>query len=78
MSDLENCRAMELMYLQRAKVDPLHNSKWLERAERWAEHGRREAAWLLQQRTSRQQMHAGAMAMGLYTVDGDSRSKQQG
>lgn len=78
MSDLENCRAMELMYLQRAKLDPPHSGKWLERAERWAEHGRREARWLVQQRIARQQMHAGAMAMAAYTVSGDSRSKQLG
>jgi hypothetical protein len=78
MSDLENCRAMELMYLQRAKLDPLHSGKWLERAGRWAEHGRREARWLVQQRIARQQMHAGAMALAPYTVRGDSRSKQQG
>ena len=74
MSDLENCRTMELMYLQRAKTDPLRRGQWLERAERWAEHGRREAA----QRIARQQMHAGEMAMGPYTISGDSRSKQQG
>jgi hypothetical protein len=59
--DLESCRKMHLMYLQRAKSDPLQTGKWLERAERWAEHARREEAWLSYQRGARQQMNAGAM-----------------
>ena len=48
--DLESCRKMQLMYLQRAKSDPLQTGKWLERAERWSEHARREEAWLSYQR----------------------------
>ena len=57
--DLESCRKMQLMYLRRAKSDPLQTGKWLERAERWAEHARREEAWLSYQRSARQQMNAG-------------------
>jgi hypothetical protein len=71
--DLESCRKMRLMYLQRAKSDPLQTGKWLERAERWAEHARREEAWLSYQRSARQQMNAGAMG-----PSGEVSSQQQG
>ena len=69
--DLESCRKMQLMYLQRAKSDPLQTGKWLERAERWAEHARREEAWLSYQRSARQQMNAGGPS-------GAVSSQQQG
>jgi hypothetical protein len=59
--DLESCRKMQRMYLRRAKSDPLQTGKWLERAERWAEHAKREEAWLSYQKSARQQMNAGAM-----------------
>ena len=71
--DLESCRKMQLMYLQRAKSDPLQTGKWLERAERWAEHARREEAWLSYQRSARQQMNAGAMG-----PSDEMASQQQG
>ena len=70
--DLESCRKMQLMYLQRAKSDPVQTGKWLERAERWAEHARREEAWLSYQRSARQQMNA-EMA-----PSGEVSSQQQG
>jgi len=77
MSDIANCRAMELMCLQRAKADPAHSWKWLGQADRWHNLGRREAAWRFQQRSIQQQMHAGPMAMGPDPVSGEPRSKQQ-
>jgi hypothetical protein len=77
MSDLADCRAMELMYFQRAKADPKNSSKWLGQAERWGELARHEMAWRFQRRNGQQQMHAGPMQMGPNTVKGDSRGKQQ-
>jgi hypothetical protein len=76
MTDIANCRALELMCLRRAKSDPEHSWKWLGQADRWHSLGKREAAWRFQRMP--QQMHAGAMEMGPYTVRGDSRWKQQG
>jgi hypothetical protein len=67
--DLESCRKMQLMYLQRAKSDPPQTGKWLERAE----HARREEAWLSYQRSARQQMNAGAIG-----PSGEVSSQQQG
>jgi hypothetical protein len=77
MSDLADCRAMELMYQQRAEANPANSWKWLGQAERWRELGKQEAAWRFQRRSTQQQMHAGPMAMGGLTISGDSRSKQQ-
>ena len=62
----------------RAKVDPKHNWKWLGEADRWRELGHNQIAWRFQKRNVQQQMHAGPMAIGLNTIYGDSRSKQQG
>ena len=76
MSDIANCRAMELMCLQRAKTDPANSWKWLGQADRWHSLGKREAAWRFQQRSIQQQMHAGPMAMGPNPVGGEPRSKQ--
>jgi hypothetical protein len=76
MSEKVDCQAMELMYRQRAKADPVRSSKWLGQAERWRELGRKETAWRFQRRDTRQ-MHAGPMAMGPNTVSGVSRGKQQ-
>jgi hypothetical protein len=77
MSDIADCRAMELLCRQRAKADPANSWKWLGQAERWHELARSQIAWRFQQRNV-QQMHAGPMSMGSNTVTGDSRSKQQG
>jgi len=76
MTDVANCRALELMCLQRAECDPENRWKWFGQADRWHSLGKREAAWRFQRMP--QQMYAGAMAMGPYTVSGDSRPKQQG
>ena len=77
MSDIADCRAMELLCRQRAKADPENSWQWLGQAERWHELGRNKIAWRFQQRNN-QQMHAGPMAMGPNTVNGDTRFKQQG
>jgi hypothetical protein len=77
MSDLVNCRAMEMMCRERAKADPGHSWKWLGQADRWRELARNETAWRFQKRSGQQQM-IGPMAVGPNTVKGDSRSKQQG
>jgi hypothetical protein len=78
MSDVANCRAMELLCQQRAKADSEHSGKWLGQADRWRDLAKRENAWRSQRRATHQQMHAGTMAVGSNTVRGDSRSKQQG
>jgi hypothetical protein len=73
MSDIADCRAMELMYRQRAKVDPQNSWKWLGHAERWQELGKSQIAWRFQQRNIQ---HAGPMQMGPNTIKGDLRGKQ--
>ena len=75
MSNIIDCRAMELLCRQRAKADPQNSGKWLGQAERWRELGHSEVSSRFQQRNN-QQMHAGPMAMGPNTISGDSR--QQG
>jgi hypothetical protein len=40
MNDIADCRAMELLYRQRAKADPQNSWKWLGQAERWHKLGR--------------------------------------
>jgi hypothetical protein len=77
MSDLTDCRGMELLYRARAKSDPEHSAKWLGQAERWHELAHHENAWRFQRRDNRQ-MHAGPMAMGPNPVSGGHRHKQQG
>ena len=76
MSEIADCRAMELIYRERAKADPVNGWKWLGQAERWRDLGKREVAWRFQRRNAQQKMHAGPMAMGPNTVKGDSRAKQ--
>jgi hypothetical protein len=76
MSDLADCRAMELMYLERAKADPKNSAKWLGQAERWGELAHREIAWRFQRRPGQQQMHAGPMVMGPNPVQNGSRWQQ--
>ena len=78
MSDIADCRAMELLCRRRAKADPGNSSKWLGQAESWRELGHNQIAWRFQQRNVQQQMHTGPMAIGPNTIHGDSRSKQQG
>ena len=71
MSDIDS-RAMELMCLQCAKIDPENKAKWLVQAERWRALSHSQSAWKSQQRNN-QQMHAGPMAMGPNTINGDTR-----
>jgi hypothetical protein len=78
MSDVTNCRAMELLCRERATTDPSHSGKWLGQAKRWRELEQRETAWQFQRRNRQQQMHAGPMAMGPNPVGSDLRNKQQG
>lgn len=75
MSDIADCRAMELLCRQRAKSDPQNSWKWLGQADRWHELGHSQIAWRFQQRNIQ---HAGPMSMGPNTVKGDLRNKQQG
>ena len=75
---VDDCRAMESLCRQRAKVDPARSWKWLGQADRWHDLGKQEIAWRFQQRIAQQQMHAGPMTMGPNTVRGDALSKQQG
>lgn len=76
VSNIADCRALEMLCLERAKSDPEHSWKWLGHAERWHALGKREAAWRFQRRP--EQMYAGEMEVGPLTVRGDARSKQQG
>ena len=76
MNDRLGCHDMEMLCRQRAKVDSKHNWKWLGEADRWRELGHNQIAWRFQQRNM-QHMHAGPMAMGPNTINGDAR-KQQG
>jgi hypothetical protein len=59
MSNIANCRAMELKCRQRAKADPERGWKWLGQADRWHELGKQESAWRFQRSSTQQQMHAG-------------------
>jgi hypothetical protein len=78
MSDVADCRAMELLCQQRAKADPERSGKWLGQADRWHDLAKQENAWRFQRTNKQQQMHAGPMTMGPNPVGGPSRSKQQG
>jgi hypothetical protein len=69
MSEIVNYHAMEILCLQRAKRDPANSGKWVAQAERWQS----LTAWRSQQLHKRQQMHAGPMAMGPNTINGDAR-----
>jgi hypothetical protein len=77
MSDIADCGAMELLCRQRAKADPKIAGSGLDRRRGGHELGRNQIAWRFQQRNN-QQMHAGPMAMGPNTINGDTRFKQQG
>jgi hypothetical protein len=73
MTDIVNYRAMEMLCRQRARKDPANSGKWLSQAERWLELGQSRAAFRSQELQKRQQMHAGPMAMGPNTINGDAR-----
>jgi hypothetical protein len=62
MSNMGDCKSMELKCRQRANADPDNRQKWLAQADRWRDLGRAEKSWRLQ-KTTQQVMHAGPMAM---------------
>jgi hypothetical protein len=76
MSEINDCREMELWCLRRAKAEPENQWKWIGQAERWRELAHRRIAFKFQ-KTGQLQMHAGPMQMGPNTINGDFR-KQQG
>jgi len=78
MSDISECRDMELWCRQRARAEPENSWRWLGQAERWRELAHSRIAAQFQNRSTQQQMHAGPMAMGPNTIKGDLRAKQQG
>ena len=61
MSDSE-CTIMELYCLERAKLEPRNQGKWIAQAERWHELARARNSWRRQKRPLQQSMHAGPMA----------------
>jgi hypothetical protein len=73
MSNMGDCKSMELTCRQRAHADPQNRHKWLAQAERWRDLARAERSWRCQ-KTSQQVMHAGPMAT---QPDASTRPKQQ-
>jgi hypothetical protein len=69
MSNLLGCRKIESLCRQRARSDRAHGWKWLGEADRWSDLAHREIAAAFQNHP----MHAGPMAMGPNTIEGDSR-----
>jgi hypothetical protein len=67
MSNLVGCREIESLCRQRAVSDREHSWKWLGEADRWSDLAHREIA----SRFQKHPMHAGPMAMGPNTIDGD-------
>ena len=74
MSNLGDCKSMELMCRQRANADLQNRQKWLAQAERLRDLARAENAWR-RQKTTHQVMHAGPMAT---QPEASTRPKQQG
>ena len=68
MNNLVGCREIESLCRERALSDPAHSWKWLGEADRWSDLAHREITSRFQQRP----MHAGPMAMGPNTIEGDS------
>lgn len=68
------CRELESLCRQRAISDRARSWKWLGEADRWSDLAHQEIA----SRFQNNQMHAGPMAMGPNTIEGDShRQKHQ-
>jgi hypothetical protein len=67
MNDIVGCRDMELLCRRRAASDAQHSWEWLGQAERWRDLAHRGAA------SRFQGAHAGPMAIGPNTIDGDQR-----
>jgi len=66
------CRNIETLCRQRAISDRAHSWKWLGEADRWSDLANREIAFRFQNN----QEHAGAMAMGPNSIDGDSHRQR--
>jgi hypothetical protein len=72
MSDLTGSRYMERLCRQRAILDRAHSWKWLGEAERW-----KDLAHLdIGDRFREKPIHAGPMAMGPNTIEGDSHRQK--
>jgi hypothetical protein len=69
MNSLVGCREVESLCRRRAVSDPAHSWKWLGEADRWSDLAHREIACRFQNHP----VHAGPMAIGPNTIDGDSR-----
>ena len=69
MSDLADCRELEMLCRHRATVDRENSWKWLGEAERWKDLAHREIG----SRFRAIPMHPGPMAMGPNTIEGDFR-----
>jgi len=69
MNNLLGCRKIETLCRQRALSDRAHSWKWLGEADRWGDLARHEIASGFQPGP----MHAGPMAMGPNTIEGDGR-----
>jgi hypothetical protein len=67
------CRELESLCRQRAVSDRAHSWKWLGDADRWNDLTHREVA----SRFQNIPMHAGPIAMGPNTVEGDSRRQKR-
>jgi hypothetical protein len=67
-----DCREIESLYRRRAISDRAHSWKWLGEADRWCDLAHREIAARFQNNP----MHAGPMAMGPNTIEGDSRRQK--
>jgi hypothetical protein len=72
MNDLAGCRYMERLCRQRAVFDHAHSWKWLGEADRWSDLAHQETASHFQNNP----MHAGPMAMGPNTIEGDSHRQK--
>ena len=57
-----DCSAMEVHCLERARMEPLNRGKWIAQAERWHELARVQNSWRLQKRPPQQSMHTEPMA----------------
>jgi hypothetical protein len=57
MSEIKDCREMELWCLQRARTEPENHWKWVGQAEKWRDLAHSQIAFNFQ-KTSHKQMHA--------------------
>ena len=72
MKELAGCDYMERLCRQRAVFDNARSWKWLGEAERWQNLAHREAGHRAQDNPD----HAGPMAMGPNTIEGDSHRQK--